>query len=84
MKKMVSAAGFPSEGGGWYETDFKSGDKKAQCSGVAARKLHQSDGTGSADRPAAAWAPEPSGLQISPPTLITNWLIHYSGLFCNF
>ncbi len=28
MKKMVSAAVFRLKGGGWYETDFKSGDKK--------------------------------------------------------
>ena len=28
MKKMVSAAAFRLKGGGWYETDFKSGDKK--------------------------------------------------------
>jgi len=28
MKKKVSAAAFRLKGGGWYETDFKSGDKK--------------------------------------------------------
>ncbi len=28
MKKMVSAAAFRLKGGGWYETDFKSGKKK--------------------------------------------------------
>ena len=28
MKKMVSAAAFRLKGGGWYETDFKSGQKK--------------------------------------------------------
>ncbi|MBL4711205.1 MAG: zinc ribbon domain-containing protein [Gammaproteobacteria bacterium] len=28
MKKMVSAAAFRLKGSGWYETDFKSGDKK--------------------------------------------------------
>lgn len=28
MKKMVSAAAFRLSGTGWYETDFKSGDKK--------------------------------------------------------
>ncbi len=28
MKKMVSAAAFRLKGGGWYETDFKSGEKK--------------------------------------------------------
>lgn len=28
MKKLVSAAAFRLKGGGWYETDFKSGKKK--------------------------------------------------------
>lgn len=28
MKKMVSAAGFRLSGSGWYETDFKSKNKK--------------------------------------------------------
>ena len=28
MKKMVTAAAFRLKGGGWYETDFKSGSKK--------------------------------------------------------
>jgi putative FmdB family regulatory protein len=28
LQKLVSAAGFRLKGGGWYETDFKSGKKK--------------------------------------------------------
>ncbi|MDT8404247.1 zinc ribbon domain-containing protein [Sulfuriflexus sp.] len=28
LQKQISAAGFRLKGGGWYETDFKSGDKK--------------------------------------------------------
>ncbi len=28
LKKKISAAGFRLKGGGWYETDFKSGSKK--------------------------------------------------------
>ena len=28
LSKLVSAAGFRLKGGGWYETDFKSGGKK--------------------------------------------------------
>ncbi len=27
-RKLISAAGFRLKGGGWYETDFKSGNKK--------------------------------------------------------
>jgi len=28
LRKKVSAAAFRLKGGGWYETDFKTGDKK--------------------------------------------------------
>ena len=28
LVKLISAAGFRLKGGGWYETDFKSGSKK--------------------------------------------------------
>ena len=28
LKKLVSAAGFRLSGSGWYETDFKTGNKK--------------------------------------------------------
>jgi putative FmdB family regulatory protein len=28
LTKQISAAGFRLKGGGWYETDFKSGSKK--------------------------------------------------------
>ena len=28
LKKQISAVGFRLKGGGWYETDFKSGNKK--------------------------------------------------------
>jgi len=33
LTKLVSAAGFRLKGGGWYETDFKSGSKKNLASG---------------------------------------------------
>ena len=34
LNKLVSAAGFRLKGGGWYETDFKSGsDKKKNLAG---------------------------------------------------
>jgi putative FmdB family regulatory protein len=28
LKKLVSAAAFRLKGGGWYETDFKTGEKR--------------------------------------------------------
>lgn len=33
LKKKVSAAAFRLSGGGWYETDFKTGDKKNLAAG---------------------------------------------------
>ena len=33
VKKKISAAGFPLTGGGWYETDFKTGGKKKNLAG---------------------------------------------------
>ena len=40
LKKRISAAGFRLKGSGWYETDFKSGNKK---------NLHES-GDGKAEK----------------------------------
>lgn len=34
LAKLVSAAGFRLKGGGWYETDFKSGAKKNVLQGA--------------------------------------------------
>ena len=38
LSKLVSAAAFRLKGNGWYETDFKTGDKK--------NALHRSDSSG--------------------------------------
>lgn len=32
LNKLISAAGFRLKGGGWYETDFKGGNKSAAAS----------------------------------------------------
>ncbi len=37
LQKLVSAAGFRLKGGGWYETDFKSGKKKNIAKGDSAK-----------------------------------------------
>jgi putative FmdB family regulatory protein len=42
LKKLISAAGFRLKGGGWYETDFKSGNKK-NLAGDGAAKTTSSD-----------------------------------------
>lgn len=33
LKRLISAVGFRLKGGGWYETDFKTGDKKKNLVG---------------------------------------------------
>ena len=38
LQKLVSAAGFRLKGGGWYETDFKSGKKKNIAKADSKRK----------------------------------------------
>ena len=47
LKKKISAAAFRLKGGGWYETDFKTGDKKNLAGG--SDKPAASDG---GDKPA--------------------------------
>ena len=53
LKKKVSAAAFRLKGGGWYETDFKTGNKKnlaggsnkADSSGASESSASGSDGS---------------------------------------
>jgi len=58
MKKMVTAAAFRLKGGGWYETDFKSGKKKnVHEAGDAPKSDSKSSDKAAAktaDKPAAA------------------------------
>ncbi len=61
LEKMISAASFRLKGGGWYETDFKTGDKKqladsdsANASGnTDAAKTAKKDTADKSDKPAA-------------------------------
>jgi len=43
LKKNVTAAGFRLSGGGWYETDFKSGDKKNLTDNAAEKTKDSTD-----------------------------------------
>ena len=45
LRKLVSAASFRLKGGGWYETDFKTGEKKKIAESDS--KNNKSDGVGS-------------------------------------
>lgn len=43
LKKKISAAGFRLKGGGWYETDFKTGSKKNISAGAETGSAKSSD-----------------------------------------
>ena len=69
MKKMVSAAAFRLKGGGWYETDFKSGNKKnvhdsgdaARADGKPAEKAGTRADSKPAEKPGAKAVDKPAG-----------------------
>jgi putative FmdB family regulatory protein len=46
LKKLISAVGFRLKGSGWYETDFKRGDKK--------KNLHETGEKGGGEKQAGA------------------------------
>ena len=57
LKKQVSAAAFRLKGGGWYETDFKSGNKKNLAVGDSSgAKADTSSGSSAASKGASASA----------------------------
>lgn len=49
LSKKISAAGFRLSGGGWYETDFKTGDKKKNLAGSGANSGAAAGATAAAD-----------------------------------
>jgi putative FmdB family regulatory protein len=55
LKKLISAAAFRLKGGGWYETDFKTGTKK----NVTASS-DSSSGSGSANTSSGSASSSPS------------------------
>lgn len=56
LNRLVSAAGFRLKGGGWYETDFKSGNKRnvAESTGSSSISSASSGDSGSASAPASS------------------------------
>jgi putative FmdB family regulatory protein len=55
LRKKISAAAFRLSGGGWYETDFKTGDKKNLAGD------DKSDKSGKADKPGSGGDKAASG-----------------------
>jgi len=58
LVKLVSAAGFRLKGSGWYETDFKSGDKKKNL--ASDQKPSATTSTDAAKTAAPASTPKPA------------------------
>lgn len=50
LRKLVSAASFRLKGGGWYETDFKTGDKKQLADSGGKPASSGSDQTGPGEK----------------------------------
>ena len=50
LQKLVSAASFRLKGGGWYETDFKTGDKKQLADSGGDTKMSGGESSGSASK----------------------------------
>ena len=64
LRKKISAVGFRLKGGGWYETDFKTGDQKrnlAKDESVAAEK--KTDDKKASDKQSGDSQPERKGGQ---------------------
>lgn len=59
LNRLVSAAGFRLKGGGWYETDFKSGNKRNVAESTGASSASSGD-SGSASTPSAPASSAPT------------------------
>lgn len=57
LQKLLSAPSFRLKGGGWYETDFKSGNKRNLAESGKDEKPAAKDEA----KPAKSSAPEPAG-----------------------
>lgn len=62
LNRLVSAAGFRLKGSGWYETDFKSGNKRnvAESTGSSSASSTSSGDSGSASTPSAPASSAPT------------------------
>jgi putative FmdB family regulatory protein len=65
LKKKVSASAFRLKGGGWYETDFKTGNKKNLHG--AAESAASGDGAAAAKGAEAKQDSKPGGKKDSTP-----------------
>ena len=50
LRKLISAAGFRLKGGGWYQTDFKSGSRKNVADSDTKPKPEKSEKSDKSDK----------------------------------
>ncbi len=60
LEKMISAASFRLKGGGWYETDFKTGDKKQLADSDSANASGNTDTAKAAKKDTADKSDKPA------------------------
>ena len=65
LQKLVSAASFRLKGGGWYETDFKTGDKKQLADSGGGSKVSDSESSGTGSKATDSKADKPSKSNVS-------------------
>ena len=65
LQKLVSAASFRLKGGGWYETDFKTGDKKQLADSGGGSKVSDSESSGTGSKATDSKADKPSESNVS-------------------
>ncbi|MCX7109599.1 MAG: zinc ribbon domain-containing protein [Proteobacteria bacterium] len=66
LSKLVSAAGFRLKGAGWYETDFKSGDKKKNIAGDKSDSPVSSSSSGEGAKPSGTDTAKASSSESTP------------------
>jgi putative FmdB family regulatory protein len=66
LKKQISAAGFRLKGSGWYETDFKQGDKKKNLHSAGEKAGGGEGGGDSGGGAAKADTPKPAQSSSKP------------------
>ena len=65
LQKLVSAASFRLKGGGWYETDFKTGDKKQLADSGGNSKVSDCKSSGTGSKATDSKADKPSQSNVS-------------------
>ena len=67
LRKLISPSAFRLKGGGWYETDFKTGGRKNVAQGEKGEKGDKADKAARADKKSAGESGKPAPGATSKP-----------------